>query len=114
MYDHLTDVEKLSLLVACFAHDLDHRGTNNAFQSKYEFLSLSLSIYIISLSRIDSPLAQLYSTSTMEHHHFDHCIMILNCDNNRFLEGLSSETYERLIRFIESAILATDLAMYFK
>ena len=25
-----------------------------------------------------SPLAKLYSTSTMEHHHFDHCVMILN------------------------------------
>ena len=30
-----TDTEKLSLLVACFCHDLDHRGTNNTFQSKY-------------------------------------------------------------------------------
>ena len=28
--------------------------------------------------RIDSPLARLYSTSTMEHHHFDHCTMILH------------------------------------
>lgn len=28
--------------------------------------------------RASSPLAQLYSTSTMEHHHFDQCIMILN------------------------------------
>ena len=24
----------------------------------------------------------LYSTSTMEHHHFDHCIMILNSTVN--------------------------------
>ena len=29
-----SDTEKLALLVACFCHDLDHRGTNNAFQSK--------------------------------------------------------------------------------
>lgn len=28
--------------------------------------------------RTDSALAMLYSTSVMEHHHFDHCIMILN------------------------------------
>lgn len=28
--------------------------------------------------RTASPLAQLYSTSTMEHHHFDQCIMILS------------------------------------
>ena len=30
----LTELEKLALLVGCFCHDLDHRGTNNAFQSK--------------------------------------------------------------------------------
>ena len=30
--------------------------------------------------RIDSPLVQLYGTSTMEHHHLDHCIMILNSE----------------------------------
>ena len=28
--------------------------------------------------RTMSPLAQLYSTSTMERHYFDHCLMILN------------------------------------
>lgn len=28
--------------------------------------------------RTMSPLAQLYSTSTMERHHFDHCLMIVN------------------------------------
>ena len=30
-----------------------------------------------------SPLAQLYSTSVMEHHHFDQCIMILNTKVSR-------------------------------
>ena len=30
------------------------------------------------LYRSESPLALLYGTSTMEHHHFDQCIMILN------------------------------------
>ncbi|XP_019850838.1 PREDICTED: cGMP-specific 3',5'-cyclic phosphodiesterase-like isoform X2 [Amphimedon queenslandica] len=92
-----TDIEKLSLLIACFSHDLDHRGTNNAFQSK-----------------IESPLAQLYTTSTMEHHHFNHCIMILNCDSNKLLQNVSSETYEKIIRVIEDAILSTDLSLYFK
>lgn len=59
----------LSLLVACLAHDLDHRGTNNAFQSK-----------------VTSPLAVLYSTSTMEHHHLDQCVMILSEDSNNILQ----------------------------
>jgi len=35
-----------------------------------------------------SPLAQLYSTSTMEHHHFDQCIMILSTDVSHDLFGL--------------------------
>jgi hypothetical protein len=30
--------------------------------------------------RSSSPLADLYSTSTMEHHHFDHSILILNSE----------------------------------
>lgn len=30
------------------------------------------------VSRSDHPLAQLYCHSTMEHHHFDQCLMILN------------------------------------
>ena len=60
--------------MACLCHDLDHRGTNNAYQTK-----------------MVSPLAQLYSTSTMEHHHFDQCVMILNSDgNNIFQVGTQS------------------------
>ena len=30
-----SDSEQLALLIACLSHDLDHRGTNNAFQAKY-------------------------------------------------------------------------------
>lgn len=29
-------------------------------------------------NRIQSPLAKLYTTSTMEHHHFNQCIIILH------------------------------------
>lgn len=65
----MNDLEVLGLIVACLCHDLDHRGTNNAFQMKTE-----------------SPLAILYTTSTMEHHHFDQCVMILNSDNNNIFQ----------------------------
>jgi hypothetical protein len=34
-------------------------------------------------------LATLYSTSTMEHHHFDQCLMILNTKGNQILGNLS-------------------------
>lgn len=83
----LTDIEQLALLIGCFCHDLDHRGTNNAFQIKWEENISAITMivgpvawyfYSLLLLRTDSPLAILYSTSTMEHHHLDHCIMILN------------------------------------
>lgn len=127
----------LGLLVACLCHDLDHRGTNNAFQAKTE-----------------SPLAILYSTSTMEHHHFDQCVMILNSEGNNIFQvsgsaldsalcaqrsarrgggletldrrdlghcsmatmsqAMSTDDYRAVMRTVENAILSTDLAMYFK
>ena len=59
-------------MIACLCHDLDHRGTNNSFQIKSS-----------------STLARLYSTSTMEHHHFDQCLMILNSKGNQILANLS-------------------------
>lgn len=68
----MTDLEILGLLVACLCHDLDHRGTNNSFQTK-----------------TTSPLAILYTTSTMEHHHFDQCIMILSSEGNNIFQVTS-------------------------
>ena len=79
------------------SHDLDHRGTNNAFQLK-----------------TDSPLAILYSTSTMEHHHFDQCVMILNSEGNNIFQALSPSDFRTVMNVVECAILSTDLAMYFK
>ncbi|KAG7312318.1 Dual 3'-5'-cyclic-AMP and -GMP phosphodiesterase 11 [Plutella xylostella] len=90
------ELECLALIIGCLCHDLDHRGTNNSFQIK-----------------ASSPLAQLYSTSTMEHHHFDQCLMILNSPGNQILAHLSSDDYEKVVKVLEDAILSTDLAVYF-
>ncbi|BFY98626.1 hypothetical protein BsWGS_01666 [Bradybaena similaris] len=90
-------VEVFALMAACLCHDLDHRGTNNAFQVK-----------------VASPLAMLYSTSVLEHHHFDHCIMILNSEGNNIFQSFTPEEYRRAIKILEHAILSTDLALYFK
>ncbi|KAL4709007.1 hypothetical protein ACJJTC_005868, partial [Scirpophaga incertulas] len=87
------ELECLALIIGCLCHDLDHRGTNNSFQIK-----------------ASSPLAQLYSTSTMEHHHFDQCLMILNSPGNQILANLSSDDYEKVVKVLEDAILSTDLA----
>ncbi|XP_066599827.1 dual 3',5'-cyclic-AMP and -GMP phosphodiesterase 11 [Prorops nasuta] len=91
------EIECLALIIACLCHDLDHRGTNNSFQIK-----------------ASSPLAQLYSTSTMEHHHFDQCLMILSSQGNQILSNLSPEEYSRVVKVLEDAILSTDLAVYFR
>lgn len=54
-------VQCLALFVACLCHDLDHRGKTNSYMVKYS----------------SSPLAAIYSTSVMEHHHFNQTVAIL-------------------------------------
>nr|XP_006010139.1 PREDICTED: cGMP-specific 3',5'-cyclic phosphodiesterase [Latimeria chalumnae] len=93
----LNELEILALLIATLSHDLDHRGVNNSY-----------------IKRSEHPLAQLYCHSTMEHHHFDQCLMILNSPGNQILSGLSLEEYKITLKTIEQAILATDLALYMK
>uniref|UniRef100_UPI00398ED1DF dual 3',5'-cyclic-AMP and -GMP phosphodiesterase 11A n=1 Tax=Pristiophorus japonicus TaxID=55135 RepID=UPI00398ED1DF len=94
----LTDIEILALMVGCLCHDLDHRGTNNAFQTKSE-----------------SALAQLYGTSaTLEHHHFNHAVMILQSEGHNIFANLSSKDYSDLMQLLKQAILSTDLMLYFE
>ena len=50
----------LAMFIGAICHDLDHRGFNNKF-----------------MIDIGSPLAAIYSTSTMEHHHFNMTVTIL-------------------------------------
>ncbi|XP_054457559.1 cGMP-specific 3',5'-cyclic phosphodiesterase isoform X2 [Anoplopoma fimbria] len=97
LQNNLSDLEVLALMIATLSHDLDHRGVNNSY-----------------IQRSDHPLAQLYCHSTMEHHHFDQCLMILNSSGNQILSGLSLDEYKATLKMIERAILATDLALYMK
>ncbi|XP_055859907.1 dual 3',5'-cyclic-AMP and -GMP phosphodiesterase 11A-like isoform X3 [Biomphalaria glabrata] len=94
--NYLTDNETLALTVACLCHDLDHRGTNNAFQQKSS-----------------SALSQLYGTSaTLEHHHFNHAIMILNSGGTNLFGNLGSEDFSEVTKLLKQAILATDLSLH--
>ncbi|XP_077393291.1 dual 3',5'-cyclic-AMP and -GMP phosphodiesterase 11A [Festucalex cinctus] len=94
----LTEVEILALIVGCVCHDLDHRGTNNAFQAK-----------------TGSALALLYGTSaTLEHHHFNHAVMILQSEGHNIFSNLSSSEYSNLMQLLKQSILATDLTLYFE
>ncbi|XP_076004556.1 dual 3',5'-cyclic-AMP and -GMP phosphodiesterase 11A [Genypterus blacodes] len=96
--DILSDAETLALMVGCLCHDLDHRGTNNAFQAK-----------------TGSALALLYGTSaTLEHHHFNHAVMILQSEGHNIFANLSSKEYSSMMQLLKQAILSTDLTLHFE
>ncbi|XP_077991187.1 putative 3',5'-cyclic phosphodiesterase pde-5 isoform X2 [Glandiceps talaboti] len=91
-----THSECLALFVACLCHDLDHRGKNNAF-----------------MVNNSTPLASVYSTSTMEHHHFNQTVTILQHEGHNIFRNLTADEYKTVIGEIKHAILATDLALFF-
>lgn len=97
MNKYLSNLECLGLIVGCLCHDLDHRGTNNAFQTK-----------------TDSPLAKLYTTSTLEHHHFNHAVIILSTEGHNIFQKLNADEYRQIISYIKHSILSTDLAVNFR
>ncbi|XP_014253887.1 dual 3',5'-cyclic-AMP and -GMP phosphodiesterase 11A-like [Cimex lectularius] len=93
-----SDLEVLGMFVGCLCHDLDHRGTNNAYQQK-----------------AGSALVLLYGTAnTMEHHHFNHAVMILSSENLNIFKNLSAEHYSIVMNVLKNSILATDLSTYFQ
>ncbi|KAK6301410.1 hypothetical protein J4Q44_G00274630, partial [Coregonus suidteri] len=91
-----TEIEKKGLLIACLCHDLDHRGYSNTYLQKF-----------------DHPLAALYSSSTMEQHHFSQTLSILQLEGHNIFSNLTSSEYEQVLEVIHKAIIATDLALYF-
>ncbi|KAG7242109.1 hypothetical protein INR49_024155 [Caranx melampygus] len=96
--DVLSEAEILALMVGCLCHDLDHRGTNNAFQAK-----------------TGSALALLYGTSaTLEHHHFNHAVMILQSEGHNIFASLCSKEYSNMMQLLKQAILSTDLTLHFE
>ncbi|CAG9558101.1 unnamed protein product [Danaus chrysippus] len=87
---------RLALFVACLCHDLDHRGYTNKY-----------------LNEIASPLAAMYTTSPLEHHHFNITVTILQQDGHNIFSHLSSQEYKDILGYIRNCILATDLAAFF-
>nr|XP_015833958.1 PREDICTED: probable 3',5'-cyclic phosphodiesterase pde-5 isoform X3 [Tribolium castaneum] len=88
--------ECLALYIGALCHDLDHRGKNNKFMLDTE-----------------SPLAAIYSTSTMEHHHFNQTVTILQQEGHNIFAKLSSSEYKQVLSLLKHCILATDLAVFF-
>ncbi|TGZ72386.1 hypothetical protein CRM22_002113 [Opisthorchis felineus] len=69
-------IERVCLFVAAICHDLDHRGYDNRFMKKYS-----------------SPLASLYSSSPMEHHHFNMTITILQQRDHNIFRYFRNASY---------------------
>uniref|UniRef100_A0A0K2TD30 Phosphodiesterase n=1 Tax=Lepeophtheirus salmonis TaxID=72036 RepID=A0A0K2TD30_LEPSM len=95
--EFLTDVERLSLMISCLCHDLDHPGTNNSFQRKTQ-----------------TPLSSLYENSILENYHIDRTLYLLSDPESSLLKNLSEEDYQECTHLITQRILDTDLALYFK
>ncbi|KAK0419375.1 hypothetical protein QR680_014110 [Steinernema hermaphroditum] len=95
----LDDLERLSLFVACLCHDIDHRGTTNAFQLQSK-----------------TPLAQLYSSegSVLERHHFAQTVSILSMEECNIFEQLTRKQYQTVLDHIREIILATDIAAHLR
>ncbi|CAF1370322.1 unnamed protein product, partial [Didymodactylos carnosus] len=94
---HFSPTQCLALFVACLCHDLDHRGKTNAFMVKSA-----------------STLASIYTTSTMERHHFNQTVTILQTENHNIFKHFSSKEYRLVLDDIRQCILATDLVLFFE
>ena len=66
------------------------------------------------LYRTNHPLAALNDSSTLEHHHLNMALLILNTDGNNILESLPEADYSRAVFLLKHCVLATDLALHFK
>ncbi|CDW56709.1 GAF 3 and PDEase I domain containing protein [Trichuris trichiura] len=92
-------LECASILVACFCHDMDHRGTNNAFQLQ-------------SCTR----LAQLFNNegSILECHHFTQAMAVMHAPESNIFSQLSFSDFHTAMSIIRNVIQASDLANYFR
>ncbi|KAL2100016.1 hypothetical protein ACEWY4_004410 [Coilia grayii] len=94
---YYTDLEVMAMLTAGFLHDIDHRGTNNLYQVKS-----------------GNPLAKLHGSSILERHHLEFGKFLLADESLNIFQNLNRRQNEHVIHLIDIAIIATDLALYFK
>ncbi|XP_042192784.1 cone cGMP-specific 3',5'-cyclic phosphodiesterase subunit alpha' [Callorhinchus milii] len=94
---YYTDLEAFAMVAAAFCHDIDHRGTNNLYQMKSA-----------------APLAKLHGSSIMERHHLEYSKTLLQDESINIFQNLNKRQFETVMHLMEVAIIATDLALYFK
>ncbi|XP_041066384.1 cone cGMP-specific 3',5'-cyclic phosphodiesterase subunit alpha' isoform X1 [Carcharodon carcharias] len=94
---YYSDLEAFAMITAAFCHDIDHRGTNNLYQLKSQ-----------------APLARLHGSSILERHHLEYSKTLLQDESLNIFQNLNQRQHETVIHLMEVAIIATDLALYFK
>ncbi|XP_069507511.1 rod cGMP-specific 3',5'-cyclic phosphodiesterase subunit alpha isoform X2 [Ambystoma mexicanum] len=94
---YFTDLEAMAMVTAAFCHDIDHRGTNNLYQMKSAH-----------------PLAKLHGSSILERHHLEFSKTLLKDESVNIYQNLNRRQYDHAIHMMDIAIIATDLALYFK
>uniref|UniRef100_A0A4W4G7Y1 Phosphodiesterase n=1 Tax=Electrophorus electricus TaxID=8005 RepID=A0A4W4G7Y1_ELEEL len=94
---YYTDLEVMAMITAGFLHDIDHRGTNNLYQVKSQ-----------------NPLAKLHGSSILERHHLEFGKFLLGDESLNIFQNLNRRQTEHVFHLIDIAIIATDLALYFK
>uniref|UniRef100_A0A9J8A5V2 Phosphodiesterase n=1 Tax=Cyprinus carpio carpio TaxID=630221 RepID=A0A9J8A5V2_CYPCA len=97
---YYTDLEVMAMITAGFLHDIDHRGTNNLYQVK------SVNTTTISTSTCT------IIDSINNNHHALYQQTIQNSLN--IFQNLNRRQTEHVFHLIDIAIIATDLALYFK
>ncbi|XP_058850912.1 rod cGMP-specific 3',5'-cyclic phosphodiesterase subunit beta-like [Acipenser ruthenus] len=94
---YYTDLEVMAMITAGFLHDIDHRGTNNLYQIKSQ-----------------NPLAKLHGSSILERHHLEFGKFLLSEESLNIYQNLNRRQMDHVIHLMDIAIIATDLALYFK
>ncbi|KAF4013240.1 hypothetical protein G4228_004446 [Cervus hanglu yarkandensis] len=94
---YYTDLEAFAMVTAGLCHDIDHRGTNNLYQMKSQ-----------------NPLAKLHGSSILERHHLEFGKFLLSEETLNIYQNLNRRQHEHVIHLMDIAIIATDLALYFK
>ncbi|KAL2078224.1 hypothetical protein ACEWY4_025909 [Coilia grayii] len=94
---YYSDLEAFAMVAAAFCHDIDHRGTNNLYQTKSA-----------------SPLARLHASSILERHHLEYSKNLMADETVNIFQSLQKRQLETVQHLHDVCIIATDLALYFK
>ncbi|XP_030256000.1 cone cGMP-specific 3',5'-cyclic phosphodiesterase subunit alpha' isoform X3 [Sparus aurata] len=124
---YYSDLDAFAMVAAAFCHDIDHRGTNNLYQTKQVkifsyFLCVVEVLYILPRQFISQllpcrsmhPLAKLHGSSIMERHHLEFSKTLMGEESLNIFCNLQKRQFEHVQHLFDVCIIATDLALYFK